>query len=103
MRFHFYLYGNETGYLKILTKWQEYTNVVFNRYGNHGHKWNLAQIYLDFSSTVVYEVLHFLMRTGGISLWFEESGKRACDRAYGCGTLSVTCMNLLTYAKCSQI
>ena len=59
MRFYFYLYGNETGYLKILTDRQKssYDNVVFTHYGNHGHKWNFAQIYLDFSPTDVYQVL----------------------------------------------
>ena len=59
MRFHFYLHGNETGYLKILAKRQKstYEHVVFTRYGNHGHKWNFAQIYLGFSPTDVYQVL----------------------------------------------
>ena len=58
MRFYFYLRGNETGYLKILTKRQEShkEHVVFNRYGNHGHKWNFAQIYLDFSPNDAYQV-----------------------------------------------
>ena len=58
MRFYFYLHGNETGYLRIGTKKQKlsYEHVVFNHYGNHGHKWNLAQIYLDFSPTDVYQV-----------------------------------------------
>ena len=60
MRFYFYLYGNETGYLRIGTKKQKSSNehIVFNHYGNHGHKWNLAQIYLNFSPTDVYQVLH---------------------------------------------
>ena len=88
MKFHFYLHGNETGFLKILTKRQEYTkeDIVFTRYGNHGHKWNLAQIYLNFSSTDVYQVLHFLIATFRISIGFEEGRKRVCDRADGCGT-----------------
>ena len=54
MRFYFYLYGSETGYLKIRTKKPK--SVVFNRYGNHGHKWNLAQIYLNFSLIDVYQI-----------------------------------------------
>ena len=58
MKLYFYLYGNETGYLKILTKQQEsfIEKEVFSRYGNHGHKWNFAQIYLDSSQTDVYQV-----------------------------------------------
>ena len=59
MKFYFYLYGNNTGFLKIMTKKQGSSkNVVFNRFGNHGHKWNFAQVYLDFSPTDVYQVLH---------------------------------------------
>ena len=58
MKFYFYLYGNETGFIKILAKRQKSTQekVVFTRYGDHGHKWNFAQIYLDFPPTEVYQV-----------------------------------------------
>ena len=58
MKFYFYLYGTETGYLKIraMRTRLNYEQTVFTRYGNHGHKWNLAQIYLNFPSTDVYRV-----------------------------------------------
>ena len=59
MKFYFYLYGNETGQLKILVKNSDsyIDRVVFHRYGNHGHKWNFAQVYLDFAPTVAYQVM----------------------------------------------
>ena len=58
MKFYFYLYGHETGFLKILSKRQKTTEerVVFTRYGNHSHKWNFAQIYFDFSPADIYQV-----------------------------------------------
>ena len=58
MKFNFYLYGIQTGHLKILVRYdgEYYDRVVFHRYGNHGHKWNFAQVYLDFAPTAVYQV-----------------------------------------------
>jgi hypothetical protein len=59
MKFNFYLYGIQTGHLKILVQNDGAYNdrVVFHRYGNHGHKWNFAQVYLDSNPTVAYQVL----------------------------------------------
>ena len=54
MKFYFFLYGNETGQLKIWV----WNRVVFYRYGNHGHKWNFAQVYLEYAPTVAYQVMH---------------------------------------------
>ena len=58
MRFFFYLYGNETGTLKVAIQslTTTYEHVVFTRWGNHGNKWNFAKIYLNFSSSDVYQV-----------------------------------------------
>ena len=58
MKFFFYLYGNETGHLKISVRHADYNyeHVVFHRYGNHGHKWNFGQVYLNSAPTVVYQV-----------------------------------------------
>jgi hypothetical protein len=59
MKFYFYVYGNETGHLKILvSNYRSHKDpVVFHRYGNHGHKWNFAQVYLDSVPTAAYQVL----------------------------------------------
>ena len=66
MRFYFYLYGKNTGHLKILTKRNKVKSivehVVFSHYGNYGHKWNFAQVYLDFPPTDVYQVFQANMQ-----------------------------------------
>ncbi len=115
MRFYFYLYGNETGYLKISTKRKkQYTKeqVVFTRFGNHGHKWNLAQIYLDFSPTDVYQVLHCPIGTisfpghflvGLVCFFFGGGGGRAGNSPETCWTVVIGYMNLLMCARCLQI
>ncbi|XP_028395409.1 uncharacterized protein LOC114519468 [Dendronephthya gigantea] len=62
MRFYFYLYGKETGYLKIKTrvKHSDYEITKFTRYGSHGHKWNLARIFLNFARTTIYQIIIFV-------------------------------------------
>ncbi|CAB4032270.1 MAM and LDL-receptor class A domain-containing 1-like isoform X4, partial [Paramuricea clavata] len=59
MKFYFYFNGNETGHLKILVRnYRSYKDrVVFHRYGNHGHKWNFAQIYLDSVPNTAYQII----------------------------------------------
>ncbi|XP_028397237.1 uncharacterized protein LOC114521050 [Dendronephthya gigantea] len=59
MKFYFYLYQTNNGFLKIRTvrAGSTYEQTVFSRYGNHSDKWNLAQIYLSFSPTDVYKVV----------------------------------------------
>ena len=58
MRFYFYLYGKKTGQLKILTRRNNSKSEtsVFKQYGNHGHRWNFAQVFLDFSPLDTFQV-----------------------------------------------
>jgi hypothetical protein len=58
MKFYFYLYGKKTGQVKILTRRinSKSETSVFKQYGNHGHRWNFAQVFLDFSPLDTFQV-----------------------------------------------
>ena len=58
MRFYFYLHGKKTGQIKILTKRKNSKSEItmFKQYGNHGHHWNFAQVFLDFSPSDIFQV-----------------------------------------------
>ncbi|XP_046856048.1 uncharacterized protein LOC124449142 [Xenia sp. Carnegie-2017] len=58
MKFFFYLHGRETGFLEILKKRQSSSaKVIWSRYGNHGRKWNLGQVFIDFSLNIEYKII----------------------------------------------
>lgn len=58
MKFYFYIYGENNGYLRISTQlntsYQE--ERVLQIFGSYGQKWNFGQIFLHFSPTDVYQV-----------------------------------------------
>ncbi|CAB3992043.1 MAM and LDL-receptor class A domain-containing 1-like [Paramuricea clavata] len=58
MKFYFYLYGHKTGKIKIFTKRKnsKSENMVLKKYGNHGHKWNFAQLFLDIPPSDIYQL-----------------------------------------------
>ena len=58
MKFYFYLRGENNGYLYIRTTTTSRTDKTeqSKKYGNHGHKWNFVQIFLDFAPTDIYQV-----------------------------------------------
>ena len=58
MRFYFYLHGKKTGQIKILTKRKNSKSEItmFKQFGNHGHHWNFAQVFLDFSPSDIFQV-----------------------------------------------
>ena len=60
MKFYFYLYGQNNGFLKIRTIEKTYgkeiEKEVSQQYGSHGHQWHLAQIFLNFAPTDIYRV-----------------------------------------------
>ena len=59
MKFYFYLHGNETGSLTIETITEANNKeIVFHRYGNHGHRWTYGQVYLSFGDADAYQVLY---------------------------------------------
>ena len=57
LKFFFYLHGARTGYLRIKIKTRSNSvRVVFLRYGSHGDKWNVGQVYLDFRDYQVTKI-----------------------------------------------
>lgn len=58
MKFYFYIYGKDNGYLRISTKLhtsseeKEKTKIV----GSYGRKWILGQTFLPFAPTETYQV-----------------------------------------------
>jgi hypothetical protein len=58
MKFYFYLYGQKTGKIEIFIKRKNSKSeiMVLKKYGNHGHKWNFAQLFLEIPPWDIYQV-----------------------------------------------
>ncbi len=83
MKFYFYLYGKKTGQLKLYTKRKNSKEEirVFKQYGNHGHKWNFAQVFLDFAPSDIFQVnMKFSKNLDNVLNWNDNKGDLEGER-----------------------